>query len=99
MSTPSTPRRTSLEGGYGPVRSSDHVLFDPSIRGRQPLALPYGDPGAQVTAGALTRVMSPNDLSEETAIVQSEANQNLLGIQTSFQVCQGVTPDPTICAG
>ena len=94
---PHTPRTPGSKPGYGPARPSDHSPSDP-LRERRPPALPYGDQGL-VTVGALTRVMSPNDLSETVAIVRSGANKNLLlGMQTQCQVCNISTADPPLCA-
>ena len=51
------------------------------------------------SAGALTRVMSPNNPTEPSNLMMYEPNQQLLlGVQCNCPVCHVWTTDPAICA-
>ena len=93
---------------YGPVRASVGANDPPS--GRRPGSVhdPYMNSPEQVntlsvrntgseqsSVFAPSRVMSPNDPSN----MMLEANQHvLLGLQCRCQICNLMTPDPSLCA-
>ena len=111
MSSTSTyhfPSPASHGTGLSPTSTYTGVTTDPTgTDSFAHLSIPF-DTADQHTALALThqvespayaatRVMSPNDQSSSSLMLQ--ANQSvLLGMQGTCQVCNMMVPDPSLCA-